>query len=80
MNELEIGADPPVVALTTTVLVPIGVPGFELPLPLLPLQEPSHRVENPKTTIRPSRRTPRSERFREPRVNMIPNSPGSSAA
>ena len=64
----------------TTVLVPIGVPGFLLPLPLLLLHELSHRVENPNKKISPSRRMPRSERLREPTVNMIPNSPGSSAA
>ena len=77
-----IGLDPPVVALITTVDVPWGVPGFELPPLLLPPHELSQSVENPRATIRLRKRRPRREllRLREPMVNMIPNRPGSRAA
>lgn len=66
--------------MTVIVVVPFGVPGFELLPPLLPLQEPSQSVENPRTMISPSIRMPRSDRLREPIVNMIPSRPGSNAA
>jgi len=60
----------------------LGVPGFGggLVPPPLPPQDPSHIVETPRTIISPSIRNARSERLREPAVNMIPSSPGNNAA
>jgi len=71
------GTAPPVVAVTVTVYEPAGVPGFFWLLLLLPPQAPSHSVEKPRTTIRPSRRT---ARVRRPPAKTMPNNPGSSRA
>ena len=78
-NDPVMGFEPPVVALTVMVELPAGVPGFDWPLPLVPPQEPSHRVEKPRTKIRLKMRTPRATPFRDP-VKTIPNNPGSKAA
>lgn len=77
---LVIGLDPPVVAFTTTVLDPTGVPGFLLLLPEVPPQEAIHRVENPSTTISPSARNDIVIRLREPAMQTMPNNPGMSSA
>lgn len=74
------GEAPAALALTVTVYVPFGVPGFVLLLLLLPPQDASHSVENPRATIRPRKRMLRSERRRDPPINIMPSSPGSSAA
>lgn len=73
------GFTPPVVALTVTGYEPAGVPGFLVELLLL-LQEASHSVEKPSTTIRLRKRRPRAARLREPAVKTIPSRPGSKAA
>ena len=73
------GFAPPVVALTVTGYDPAGVPGLWVELLLL-LQEASHSVENPSTTIRLRKRRPRAARLREPAVKTIPKRPGSKAA
>lgn len=75
-----IGAAPPVVAFTLIGYVPKGVPGFPTePLPELP-QEASHKVEHPRTATNPTTRSATAQRFREPKVSMMPNNPGSRAA
>ncbi len=70
---------PPVVALTVTGYEPAGVPGFLVELLLL-LQEASHSVEKPSTTIRLRKRRLRAARLREPAVKTMPSRPGSKAA
>ena len=73
---------PPAVVVVADMLimyVPTGVPGF-LVLDVLPPHEPNQSVEKPNRQTSPSSLIPRSERRREPTVNMIPNKPGSSAA
>lgn len=78
---LVIGFAPPVVALTVTVELPAGVPGFELLLEVLPPHEPSHTVEKPNATIKASMRiAPRRDAFRDPATKIMPNNPGSKAA
>jgi hypothetical protein len=80
-NELVIGFAPPVVALMVIPgYDPGGVPGFGgmvLPLPPLPPQEPSHKVEQPRITIKLSKRRPR---VRDPITKTTPNKPGSNRA
>ena len=73
------GVAPPVVALTVTTYEPAGVPGLLVELLLL-LQEASHSVEKPSTTIRLRKRRPRAARLREPAVKTMPNRPGNRAA
>jgi hypothetical protein len=47
---------------------------------LLPLHDPSHRGDASITSISPRVRIPRSERIHDLAINMMPNSPGNSAA
>jgi hypothetical protein len=47
---------------------------------LLPLQDPSHRVENASNAIMPTTRMLPSARRREPTVNAMPSSPGNRTA
>lgn len=77
---LVIGLVPPVVAFTTTVLAPTGVPGFLLLLPEVPPQDAIHTVENPSTTISPSTRNEVVIRLREPATHTMPNNPGMRSA
>lgn len=77
---LVIGLDPPVVAFTTMVLDPTGVPGFLLLLPDVPPHEAIHMVENPSTTISPSTRNDVVIRLRAPAMHTIPKTPGMSSA
>jgi len=74
-----IGFEPPVVALTTMLELPVGVPGsFGVLEP--PPQEDIHSADKPSRTINTSILKMPSERFREPIVATIPSSPGNSTA
>ena len=62
--------------------MPGGVPALWLPppLPLLPPQEAIQIVEQPRTSMRLRKRTPRIVRLRELKVKTIPIKPGSNIA
>jgi hypothetical protein len=75
------GFAPPVVAFTVMAYDPTGVPGLLLLLPPeLPPQDVTHTVENPKAMTNASMRAVPNDRFRELKVNAIPNSPGTRRA
>ena len=77
-----IGFAPPVVAFTTMLELPVGVPGFVgvLPLPELPPHEVVHNAARLSRAIIEMIRMLPSTRLRELTTTTTPSSPGSSIA